>query len=95
MTLPSVYANKIDKIINNNTDVYRGDESSKLNKKKDLSELKRKFDSRGYVNKLNVTIETSEGIKDEKLILCLRDCFVNIDNKKIFFDEIINYEIKK
>ena len=57
--------------------------------------LKSCFDSRGYANKLNVEIETKGGRRNEKLILCLKDCFVNIDNKKIYFDDIVDYEIKK
>lgn len=93
MKLPSVYANKIDKEIKNNTEYYRGEKQEK--KKKDLGELKRCFDSRGYANRLNVVLETKDGKRNEKLVLCVRDYFVNIDNKKIYFDEIIDYEIKK
>lgn len=93
MELPSVYANKIDKEIKNNTEYFRGDKNE--NKKKDLTELKKCFDSKGYANRLNVVIETKDGKREEKLILCVRDYFVNINNKKIYFDEVIDYEIKK
>lgn len=92
MKLPSVYANKIDKVIKNNTDIVFGDRNTK---KKDLTELKMCFDSKGYANRLNVLIETKNGKKLEKLVLCVRDYFVNIDNKKIYFNEILDYEIKK
>lgn len=91
MKLPSVYANKIDKVIKNNVDVAYGERNVK---KKDLTKLKNCFDSRGYANKLSVDIVTKDGKKNEKLILCVKDYFVNIDNKKIFFDEILDYEIK-
>lgn len=92
--LPSVYANKIDKEIKNNTEYYRGDE--KIIKKKDLRELKSCFDRKGYANKLSVMLEMKDGSKrSEKLILCIRDYFVNIDNEKILFDDIVDYEIKK
>lgn len=92
MKLPSVYANKIDKVIKNNTDVVVGDRNTK---KKDLTDLKMCFDSRGYANRLNVEIVTKDGKRNEKLVLCVRDYFVNIENKKIYFNEILDYEIKK
>ncbi len=92
MKLPSVYANKIDKPINNNALLFRGDRDVK---RKDLGELKRCFDSKGYANRLSVIIETKDAKQLEKLVLCMRDYFVNIDNKKIYFEDIINYEIKK
>ena len=91
MKLPSVYANKIDKVIKNNTEYYRGDKVIK----KDLRELKSCFDSRGYANRLVVDIETINGNRTEKLILCKSNYFININNEKIYFDDIINYTIKK
>jgi hypothetical protein len=94
MKLPSVYANKIDKTINNNVEVFRNNGTSNY-VNKDLFELKECFDSSGYANKLNVLIETKEGKSLERLVLCLKDCFVNIYNKKIYFKDIVNYEIKK
>lgn len=92
MKLPSVYANKIDKVIKNNADLYRGDKEVK---KKDLGELKRCFDSRGYVNRLSVELETKDGKRLEKLVLCKNDYFININNEKIYFEDIIDYQIKK
>lgn len=91
MKLPSVYANKIDKVIKNNTEYYRGDKEIK----KDLRELKNCFDSRGYANRLVVDIETVNGVRTEKLILCKNNYFININNEKIYFDDIVNYTIKK
>ena len=76
MKLPSVYANKIDKVIKNNTEYYRGDKEIK----KDLRELKNCFDSRGYANRLVVDIETLNGVRTEKLILCKNNYFININN---------------
>lgn len=92
MKLPDVYANKIEKIINNN-DRYYHKEKEEI--KKDISSIRNYFDDNGYANKLNVIITTKEGKSNERLILCRRDYVININNKKIYFDEILDYEIKK
>lgn len=94
MKLPSVYANKIEKKIDNNIDYYRGDGKIE-EEKKDIKELKKYFDKNGYVNRLNVLIKTNNGSSLEKLILCKEDYFINIYNKRIYFKDIIDYEIKK
>lgn len=91
MKLPSVYANKIDRDIDNNAEYFR---CSGVNKK-DLTILKALFDNRGYADRIRVEINTKSGKKLEKLVLCKSNYFVNIDNKKIFFDDIIDYQIKK
>jgi len=94
MKLPSVYANKIDKNINNNTDYFHGEKESLRNK--DLSILKNYFDNRGYVNRLHVVLKMKDGqVRDEKLVLCKKDSFVTLENKQIRFDDITDYEIKK
>lgn len=93
MKLPSVYANKIEKNINNNSSYYRND--LRNGDKKDLTELKECFDRNGYVDRLSVDVETDEGVRSEKLVLCKRDYFVNINNKRIYFKDIINYKIKR
>lgn len=91
MKLPSVYANKIEKVIKNNTEYYRGDREIK----KDLRELKDCFDSRGYANRLIVELDTKNGSRTEKLVLCKNNYFININNEKIYFEDIMNYTIKK
>lgn len=91
MKLPSVYANRIDKTINNNNDYFRSRDDSKC----DLSKLKVLFDSRGFGDRIPVEIKTKEKTSYEKLVLCKYNCFVTIDNKKIYFDDIIEYKIKK
>ncbi len=90
MKLPSVYANKINKNINNNTDYYHGERSPK----KDLDTLKKHFDKNGYTNRLAVTITTKDGTTNEKLVLLKTDHFITINNKNIYFKDIIDYEIK-
>lgn len=94
MKLPSVYAHKIDKNIKNNTDYFHGDRNN--TKVKDLRELKNEFDNKGYVNRLRVIFTMKDGRKkDEKLVLLKNDSFINLNNEKIYFDDIVNYEIKK
>ena len=96
MKLPSVFANKIDKVIKNNDDYYRGDYESKTELvNKNSYDLKNYFDKNGYARKLLVEIRTKEGMSLEKLILCKDKYVINIDNKKIYFDDILDFEIKK
>lgn len=91
MKLPRVYANRIDKEINNNAEYYRGYEEKMV----DLTYLKSLFDSNGFGDRISVEISTKYGKSVEKLILCKNNYFVNIDNKKIYFDDIVGYQIKK
>ena len=60
-----------------------------------LSTLKKEFDNNGYVNRLKVLIRTKDGSREEKLVLCKDNYFVDINNEKIYFDEILDYDIKK
>ncbi len=91
MKLPSVYANRIDKSINNNSDFFRSRDDGKC----DLSKLKALFDSRGFGDRIFVEIKTKEKTSNEKLVLCKYNYFVTIDNRKIYFDDIVDYKIKK
>lgn len=93
MKLPSVYANEIKSDLKNNDEYFHADRQSI---KKDLNDLKKQFDNRGYANKLRVLLTLRDGRKvEEKLILCQKDCFVNLFNNRIYFNDIIDYEIKK
>lgn len=93
MKLPSVYANRIEKDINNNVSYYHGDRASLS---KDLRELKSMFDGRGYANRIRVKFEMLDGrIREDKLVLCKSNCFVNLNNEKIYFKDIKNYEVIK
>jgi hypothetical protein len=91
MKLPSVYANIIDKQLNNNTDYFR----SRDDRMVDLTKLKSLFDRNGFGDRIGVEIKTKNGSSFEKLVLCKYNYFVTIDNKKIFFDDIVEYKIKK
>ena len=91
MKLPSVYANIIDRQLNNNTDYFR----SRDDRMVDLTKLKSLFDRNGFGDRIGVEIKTKNGSSFEKLVLCKYNYFVTIDNKKIFFDDIVEYKIKK
>lgn len=92
MKLPNVFANKIDKQIHNNCEFCYGNSEEK---KQDLSLLKSYFDSNGYVNRLKVYFKLTQGEVGTKLVLVKDDYFVTIDNQKIYFKDIISYDIKK
>lgn len=91
MELPKVYANMIDKNINNNVNFYRSDNKSAV----DLYKLRNLFDRNGFVDRVEVDIKGKDGWSSEKLVLMKSDYFININNKKIFFDDIVDYKIKK
>ena len=91
MKLPSVYANKIDKDIRNNSDYFRSRDDIQC----DLTKLKALFDRRGFGDRIPVEIKTKEKTSFEKLVLCKYNYFITIDNRKIYFDDIIDYKIKK
>ena len=91
MKLPKVYANVIDKRIDNNTDCYRSNNRTEV----DLYKLRSLFDRNGFADRVEVEIKGKDGWKNEKLVLLKSNYFINVDNKKIFFDEIIDYKIKK
>ena len=92
MKLPKVYANKIEKKISNNSSYYRSDNNKVV---VDLYNIRRLFDRNGFVDRLVVDIKTKDGWSLEKLVLLKNDYFVNVENKKIYFDEILDYKIKK
>ena len=91
MKLPKVYANKIEKNFSNNSDYYRSDDRTKV----DLYDIRRSFDKNGFVDRLAVEIKTKDGWSLEKIVLLKNDFFVTVENKKIYFDEILDYKIKK
>ena len=92
MKLPNVFANKIDKAIKNNEDFFHGDRNNV--KRKNPEDLKKYFDKTGYANKLLVNIRTKDGESLKKLILCKDNYVIDINNTKIYFNDIIDYEVK-
>ena len=92
MKLPSVYANKIDKNIRNNDEVFRNDSNVK---RRDVRELIRFFDRSGYAEKLNVKLVYKDNSSSvERLVLYKNNYFINLDNKKISLSDVIDFEIQ-
>lgn len=91
MVLPKVYANKIDKNFENNSDYFRSRDDVMV----DLSKLRALFDRNGFGDRIFVEIKTKDGWNIEKLVLLKNNYFININNKKIYFDDILDYKIKK
>ena len=92
MKLPSVYANKIDKDIRNNDEVFRNDGNVK---RRDVRELIRFFDRSGYAERLNVKLVYKDNSSSvERLVLYKNNYFINLDNKKISLSDVIDFEIQ-
>ena len=91
MKLPSVYANVVGKQINNYSNYYRSRDDVSV----ELSNLMALFDRNGFGDWNYVEKKTCDGVKLEKLVLCKNNYFVTIDNRKIYFDSILEYKIKK
>ena len=89
MKLPNVFANTDIRTVDNNYS------SCVACNGIDKSLLRSYFDNDGYVNKLNVIIRTKGGYSSERLILYRDNYVVNIDNKKIYLDDIIDFQLKK
>jgi hypothetical protein len=91
MKLPRVYVNKIDKSFDNNNSYYRNSIESKV----DLYKLRTLFDRNGFADRVSVDMKTNNGWNSEKLVLLKDNYFVDINNKKIYFEDILDYKIKK
>lgn len=91
MELPRVYVNKIDKSFDNNNSYYRNSIESKV----DLYKLRTLFDRNGFADRVSVDMKTNNGWNSEKLVLLKENYFVDINNKKIYFEDILDYKIKK
>lgn len=92
MELPSVYANKIDKDIRNNDEVFRNESNVS---RRDVRELIRFFDRSGYAERLNVKLVYKDNSSSvERLVLYKNNYFVNLDNKRISLSDVIDFEIQ-
>lgn len=89
MKLPSVFANKDINVKDNNK------KSCVTCNGLDRDKLRSYFDNDGYVNKLDVRIITKDGIRDDRLILYKDQYVVNINNERIYLEDIIDFTIKK
>lgn len=93
--LPSVYANKIDKEINNTQEVYYENRGSLTNK--DNRSVKRKindiFTSPNFVYKKDVKIVTDKGILYKTIVGINNNHILTMDNEVVNIDEIIDIEV--
>ena len=101
--LPKVFANKIDKNLNNNETVYYNkNEERKIEEKDPLSsiltvnqKINQIFSSARYVYKADVIITTKNGKLNKRIIGRNRNELITMDNEVINIDDIIDIEFKK
>lgn len=111
--LPKVFANKIEKEIENNEKIYisnKKTESDKENKserekektKKNINQektinqkIKEIFNTKKYIYKIPVKIETKTNTQTTKIIGKNKNSIITIDNQLIKIEDIINIEIKE
>ena len=95
--LPRVFANKIDKKINNNSNYYVSNEKKKeivlkpndINKK--ISDI---FNSTSYLYRANVVITFKNGEVVKKIIGKNKNQLITIDNELIQIDDILDIRLK-
>lgn len=83
--LPNVYANKIDKEINNVQKVFYGNRENKMGVNEFLDKL---YDSGRYVYKASLEIITKGGKSIEKIAMRTKDYLLTLSNKKINISDI-------
>lgn len=92
--LPKVYANPINKIINNNLDVYYNDRTTKETKKsvdvtRKINEI---FASTHHVYKSNVRITSINGILETTIIGKSGNNLLSLNGEKININDIQDIE---
>lgn len=93
--LPNVYANRIDKVFNNDQDVFY---SGFNNSRNDVRNINKKindiFSSSNFVYKKDVKIYTSNGIMNKTIVGINGNNLLTMDNESININEIQNIEVK-
>ena len=100
--LPKVFANKIDKNLNNNETVYY-DKNEVRNEQKDNSssiftvnqKINQIFSSARYVYKADVIITTKNGKMNKRIIGRNRNELITMDNEVINVNDILDIEFQK
>lgn len=90
--LPKVYANKIDKVLTNNTTVSYGSEEI-INEAKDISVAEKIiniFNSPNYVYKAEVKIKLESGIITKQIIGKNETHLITLDNELIPIEDILD-----
>ncbi len=100
--LPKVFANKIDKNLNNNETVYY-DKNEVRSEQKDNSssiftvnqKINQIFSSARYVYKADVIITTKNGKMNKRIIGRNRNELITMDNEVINVNDILDIEFQK
>lgn len=101
--LPKVFANKIDKELNNNESVYYNkNEERKIEDKAPLTsiltvnqKINQIFSSARYVYKADVIITTKNGKVNKRIIGRNRNELITMDNEVINVNDILDIEFQK
>ena len=101
--LPKVFANKIDKNLNNNETVYYNkNEERKIEEKDPLTsiltvnqKINQIFSSARYVYKADVIITTKNGKMNKRIIGRNRNELITMDNEVINVNDILDIEFQK
>lgn len=91
--LPNVFANPINKKLNNYQDLYRSDRAVKSYNPKDINKkINEIFGSLNHVYKSRVRITMDDGIHEEEIVGKTNINLLTIDNKLIKITDILDIE---
>ena len=100
--LPKIFANKIDKKINNNESVYYDKNEVRNEQKNNTSsvftvnqKINQIFSSARYVYKADVIITTKNGKMNKRIIGRNRNELITMDNEVINVNDILDIEFQK